>query len=84
MTVGEFKDCLLENDIPDDAEIIIKADHGQHYEYASDTIVTRDNLDDLEAAVFEYADFINDYYDDYALADYPFGGKVTGVVIFGD
>ena len=84
MTVGEFKDCILEKDIPDDAEIIIMADHGQHYEYASDTIVTRDNLDDLEAVVFEYADFTNDYYDDDALADYPFGGKVTGVVIFGD
>lgn len=84
MTVGEFKIYISDNDIPDDAEIIVMADHGQHYEYASDMIVTRDSLDDLDAAVFEYADFINDYYDDYALADYPFSGKVTGVVIFGD
>ena len=85
MTVKDLKEAI--NDLPDDAEVIVYADRGQHYEYASDTVVTRDNLenyDDLEEAVFEYADFQNDYYDDDALADYPFDGKVTGIVIFGN
>lgn len=87
MTVKDFKDLIIENGIPDDAEIIIMADHGQHYEYASDTVFTRDNLEsyrDLDEVVFEYADFTNDYYDDDALADYPFSGQITGVVFFGD
>lgn len=85
MTIKELRKTI--SNLPDDAEVIVYADHGQHYEYASDTVVTRDNLenyDDLEEAVFEYADFQDDYYDDDALADYPFGGKVTGIVIFGD
>lgn len=85
MTVKDLKEAI--NDLPDDAEVIVYADHGQHYEYASDSIITRDNLEnyyDLEEAVFEYADFQDDYYDDDALADYPFSGKVTGIVIFGD
>lgn len=85
MTIKELRKTI--SNLPDDAEVIVYADHGQHYEYASDTVATRDNLenyDDLEEAVFEYADFQNDYYDDDALTDYPFDGKVTGIVIFGD
>ena len=85
MTIKELRKTI--SNLPDDAEVIVYADHGQHYEYTSDTVITRDNLenyDDLEEAVFEYADFQDDYYDDDALADYPFGGKVTGIVIFGD
>ena len=87
MTIKEFKDILKENNISDDAEIIIQADHGQHYEYGSSFVLTRTNLeecDDLEAAIFEFDNFEDDYYDDDALEDYPFSGKVTGVVIFGD
>lgn len=88
MTIKEFKDIIKENNIPDDAEIIIQADHGQHYEYGSAYVVTRDcgikERVDLETVIFEFDGFSNDYYDDYALADYPFGGKVTGVVIFGE
>lgn len=85
MTIKELRKTI--SNLPDDAEVIVYADYGQHYEYASDTVVTRDNLenyDDLEEAVFEYADFQNDYYDDDALTDYQFDGKVTGIVIFGD
>lgn len=85
MTIKELRKTI--SNLPDDAEVIVYADHGQHYEYASDTVVTRDNLenyDDLEEAVFEYADFQDDYYDEDALAGYPFDGKVTGIVIFGN
>jgi hypothetical protein len=57
MTIKELRKTI--SNLPDDAEVIVYADHGQHYEYASDTVVTRDNLenyDDLEEAVFEYAE----------------------------
>lgn len=85
MKIKELKECI--ENLPDDAEVIIQADHGQHYEYASDTVLTRSNLEqhnDLEEAIFEFADFQNDYYDEDALAEYPFTGEVTGIVIFGD
>ena len=85
MTIKEFKEILNEEDIPDDAEIIIKADHGQDYERTDGYMITRDNLkdcNDLEEIVFDYEGFENDY-DEEALADYPLDGKVTGIVIFG-
>lgn len=46
MRIKELRKTI--SNLPDDAEVIVYADHGQHYEYASDTVVTRDNLENYD------------------------------------
>ena len=80
MTVRELKDVI--ESLPDEAEVVIYADHGQHFEYASETCITRDEMGiDLESVRFEFDNF-DECYDH--TEDYPVDGRVTGVVIFGD
>ena len=83
MTVKELKELL--EDIPDDAEIMIEADHGQHTERAESFVVTRENLDDAvcnhaDELIFEWSNW-KSCYDEDAVEEYPVDGEITGVLI---
>ena len=83
MTVIEFKEYLKERNIPDDAEIVVFADHGQNFELSSGCNFSRSNLQrDMESMIWEYEGYENDYDEDY-LEEYPKDGKITAVTIYG-
>lgn len=45
MTIKELKRIIKAENIPDNAEIIIFADHGQNYEKSSSYAITRSKID---------------------------------------
>lgn len=83
MTVKELKELL--DDIPDEAEIMIEADYGQHTERAESFVITRENLDDavyndVDELIFEWSNW-KDCYDEDAVEEYPVDGKITGILL---
>ena len=83
MIVQELKELL--EDIPDNAEIMIEADHGQHLERAESFTITRNKFDDgvcnhADELIFEWSNW-KDCYDEDAVEEYPVDGEITGVLI---
>ena len=82
MRVKDFKAYLIANNIPDDAEIVIWADHAQNYERVHDIWVSRNTEDYYEAMIWEF-DGYEDIYDSDAFEDYPADGPVVAICIEG-
>lgn len=80
MTVKELKELL--KDIPDEADVIIEADHGDHPEIAESFAITRNYLDteDADDVIYEWEGW-RKIYDEDAVAEYPTDGEITGVLI---
>lgn len=82
MKVKEFKEYLIANNVPDDAEIVIWADHAQDYERVDDVWITKSNDGHFESLIWEF-DGYEDVYDNDAVEEYPVGGDVTAVCLNG-
>lgn len=85
MTVKELVEELREYGVPDDAEVMIEADHGQNKEYASGVIVSRtpkdtDCFGDPDAMIFEFSNW-RECYDDDAVEEYNEAAPITAVLI---
>ena len=74
LTVGELKKFLLNNNIPDSAEIMVEAGHGQNIESGFAISISRDIKDCAEEMIFESDDF-KEFHDEDALEDYDENGK---------
>lgn len=85
MTVKEFKEYLLECNVPDNAEIYIFADRGQDGEvaYACDTSRSKESKCYDEMGWDEYIDR-EDYYDEDFIDDYEREGRIRAVCLYGE
>ena len=81
MKVKEFLQYIKDNDISEDAEILIEADYAQSEEYANHLIVSRSPAGSHpDSMIFEFNGY--EYvYDDAALSAYDRSGAVTSVLI---
>lgn len=82
MKIKDLKRFLIENNISDDAEIVIWADHAQNYEFVDDVWVTRNTEKNPNELVWEF-DGYEDVYDEDAVEMYPADGAVTAVCFGG-
>lgn len=83
MTVREFKKYLERNNVPDNAEIVVIAEHGQNYEFVNDIWITRNTERDLDAIIWEF-DGYEDIYDEDCVERYPVDGSVMAICLSGE
>lgn len=84
MTVKEFKEILIENNIPDTANILVWADHGQDYEYADSFSVSKTKVDyDLDECIWEYEGYENDY-DEEDIKSYRRLKTIKSICLYGE
>lgn len=83
ITVGELKGILSDMNIPDDAVVLIEADHGQNTESMISLVATRDDprkAYDFGDMIFEYDNW-KDVYDEDAVEEYDVSRPICGVLI---
>ena len=83
MTIKELMEFLSEENVPDDAEVYIQADHGQQMESPYFGVVTRDDpisSDDPEEMIWEYDEWEKDNFED-DVAQYNRNGDVRAVLL---
>lgn len=81
MKVKDFLQYIKDNDISEDAEILIEADYAQSEEFANHLIVSRSPAGSHpDSMIFEF-DGYERVYDDDALNAYDRDAAVTSVLI---
>lgn len=84
MTVKELKELLIEENIPDDAKVVVWADHGQDYEYVDSFAVSKTKVEyDLGECIWEF-DGYEDIFDEDALKEYRRLKKIKAICLFGE
>lgn len=81
MKIKDLYKYIAENNIPEDAEIIIEADYGQNEEFASTCVVSRSPVAyDTGSMIFEFSGY--EYiYDPDAIEAYHKDGDITAILI---
>lgn len=81
MKIKELKEFVKKNNIPDDAEILIFADHGQDDEIANYITLSRDEVCEGDSSMIWESEEYEEVYDKDALELYDKNGKVTAILL---
>jgi hypothetical protein len=81
MTIKELKEIIEKENIPDDAQVYICADHGQREEKAHSYSVSRSECEYYGDGMIWEVDNMEEYYDKDALDEYNKDGEITSLLI---